>query len=87
MSEIDGNYEGVAKGVTDDANATPAPFLVDPITGRLLVVIACRPATEAVHTYSPIDQNYEGVAMGEDGSGNPIPFHTDSEGCLLVDIA
>ena len=38
-TEIDSNYEGVAKAVNDDNTSNPVPLLVDPTTNMLLVDI------------------------------------------------
>ena len=88
MTQIDENYERVAKAVTDDASKDIKPFLVDPVTGRLLVEIV-NEAHTAVAVSSKIDENAEGVSLAVTDDANkdikPLKVHPTSGG-LLVDL-
>lgn len=88
MTYIDENYQGVAKAVADNANQDIKPLLVDPITGRLLVVIIIENHTPA-NPPAKIDENYEGVSLAVTDDANqtikPLKVHPVS-GALLVDI-
>ena len=88
MTQIDNNYYGVAKAVTDDANKEPKPLLVDPVTGRLLIAIMKESYT-GTDVSSKIDENYEGVALVITDDTNktikPLKVHPTS-GRLLADL-
>ena len=62
MSIIDDNREYVAMGVTDDANATPTPLKVDPVTNRLIISLTQRTETPVANTVLPTDENRTPVA-------------------------
>ena len=62
MSIIDDNREYVAMGVTDDANLTPTPLKVDPVTGRLIISLTQRTETPVANTVLPVDENRTPVA-------------------------
>ena len=87
-SKIDNNFQGTGIAVEDDATGAIQPLLVDPVTGRLLVVITYE-SSGGVLNASKIDENYEGVALAvtDDASANvrPLLIHATS-GNLLVDI-
>lgn len=88
MTQIDDNFQGVGKVVTDDASQDVKPLLVDPVTGRLLVDIV-NEAHTAVAVSSKIDENAEGVSLAvtDDVSEDikPLKVHPVS-GALLVDL-
>ena len=88
MTQIDDNYQGVGKAVTNDASQDVKPLLVDPVTGRLLIEI-----TNEVHVDvgvdSKIDQNFQGVAQAvtDDANENIKPLKVNpTNGKLLVDV-
>lgn len=85
---IDENYGTVALGVEDDITGAIVPFKVDPVTGRLLVVINIETQLE-VDASTKIDQNYEGVLMvvTDDVAANIKPLKVcPIHGGILVDI-
>lgn len=88
MTQIDENYQGVLKAVTDDVSKDIRPLLVDPVTDRLLVGIVVETHT-AVDVSSKIDENAEGVSLAVTDDTNkdikPLKVHPTS-GALLVDI-
>ena len=87
MSIIDDNREYVAMAVTDDANATPTPLKVDPVTGRLEIVVNTFVGTPTANTVLSTDDNRTGVAEAVDATAGDIrPLLTDTNGYLLIDL-
>jgi len=88
MTQIDNNFQGVAKAVTDDVNQDVKALSVDPVTDRLLVDVV-NEAHTAVAVSSKIDENAEGVSLAvtDDANKNikPLKVHPTSGG-LLVDL-
>ena len=87
-SQIDDNFENTSLAVTDDVAQTIAPLLVDPVTGRLEIMVAIE-AIVPVAVDLKIDENYQGVAMAvtDDASADIKPLRTcNTHGELLVDI-
>jgi len=88
MTQIDNNFQGVAKAVTDDVNQDIKVLLVDPVTDRLLIEVIGEAYT-ATDVASKIDNNYEGVAQAVTDDANvtikPIKVHPTS-GRVLIDF-
>ena len=88
MTQIDENYQGVSKAVTDDTSKDIKPLLVDPVTDRLLIDIT-NEAHTAVAVSSKIDENAEGVSLAVTDDANkdikPLKVHPTNGG-LLVDL-
>lgn len=86
MSIIDDNREYVAMAVTDDANLTPTPLKVDPVTNRLEIVVTANSGTPTANTILPTDDNRTGVSEAVDSNGVIRPLLTDANGLLLIDL-
>ncbi len=87
MSLIDDNREYVSMAVTDNASATPTPIKIDPITGRLEVMVYAYTSTPTANTSIPTDSNRLGVAEAVTSTTGEIrPLLTDTNGYLLVDL-
>lgn len=87
MSQIDDNFQGVAKVVKDNATHDITVLLVDPVTGRLLIDVAIESSNDL--DISPkIDENYEGVAKAitDDASAIIKPLKVTNSGRLLIDL-
>lgn len=84
-TKIDSNFEGVAQA-DDLSNATP--LKVDPVTGRLLVDVSIVSSGGVVNSINPADGNFErpGMGVADNANSTPLPFQTDTNGNLLVDI-
>lgn len=88
MAEVDANSRSLAMGVTDDANQTPVPLLVDPVTGALLVVIVAGTSGGVAPTRDSVDANSRDFALAvtDDVAQSIRPLATTTEGYLLVDV-
>ena len=88
MNKIDENHDYVAMAVTDDASLTPSPLRVDPVTGRLEIVIYNLVGIPVANTVLPTDENHQGVseAVTDDVNANIRPLQTDTNGYLLIDL-
>ena len=88
MTQIDDNYQGIGKAVTNDASQDVKPLLIDPVTGRLLIGIINEVHVD-VGVDSKIDQNFEGVAqvVTDDANEDIKPLKVNpTNGRLLIDI-
>ena len=86
MSRIDENNDYVAMAATDDANTTPTPLKVDPITGRLEIVVSALVGSPVANTVLPTDDNNTGVSEAVDINGVIKPLLTNSNSELLIDL-
>jgi hypothetical protein len=86
MSRVDENHEYVAMAATDDANLTPSPLKIDPVTGRLEIAVSVFSGSPVANTVLPTDDNCSGVAEAVDTNGVIRPLQTNSNGELLIDL-
>jgi len=59
MGRIDDNHDYVAMAAEDNIGLLPVPLLVDPVTGRLLIVIYPTTDTVPVLNTTKVDENHE----------------------------
>ena len=90
MADAKKDNNRVADGLAWDGTTTQR-LLVDPVTGRLEILIAAAPGgSPIVHTVdAERDNNRVHVALGvtDDANSSPIPLHVDSaSGFLAVDL-
>ena len=87
MAQIDENRIQVGTAVTDDANLTPSPLLVDPVTGCLLVSTSLGAEVSTAMTGNKRDEDREPTLYGvsDDDGVTLVPIRTDTDGKLLVE--
>ena len=82
----DVNRETVALGYD---GSTTKPFLVDPVTGRLLIEITVAssfPATSDPAIRRDANRIPNGLVVTDDSDLTPKPLLTDSSGNLIIDL-
>jgi hypothetical protein len=85
-AKVDSNYEGTKLAVTDDANETTQPLLVEPILDYLMIDVVFIASSLNVASTAKMDANYEGVAQAFDGT-SPRPLKVNpANDRLLIDL-
>jgi hypothetical protein len=87
-SQIDNNFQNASLAY-NDTTGLPAPLLIDPVTGRLLIAIDVVASLNDLDVSKKIDENFEGVSMavGDNVTAAIKPLKIDpTNGGLICDI-
>jgi hypothetical protein len=87
-SQIDNNFQNVGLAY-NSTTLLPAPLLIDPVTGRLLIAIDVVASFNDLDVSTKIDENREGVAMAvtDNVAATIKPLKIDpTNGGLICDV-
>lgn len=88
MPTIDANGRSAALAVTNDGSLLVSPWLVDPVTGYLMIEIVSGTSSGIAPTRDTVDANSRDIALAvtDDANEDIRPFATTTEGYLLLDV-